>query len=579
MKRPSTSGRSTPMAPGTPSLGPKGEMKRPSASGRSTPMAPGTPSLGPGTPSMVPRHDPPGGPGQGGGSVTGVGWQLVEVDNRRASAESRRGTWSQGSSPAVSFLKSPLVGPSPTPPFGRSPLVGPRSPPTHFKTTPPTQQLKSSLLIPHHITSWSDDDLSNYSGRSVERRAALDRRSFLRSQKRSQDGPLRSVSAGAAGRPSADDGVGDGFDAEIFIGDWLDAMGHRVTVVRAESNRRRQDRLAFLATLEREGGPDKKFNIAKDRGRTEWTCGNGRLVRSESNMETVTWQTEDGRMSTWKRAPPEGSVYFDEMPPSEDWREDALAWQRANPHMPGPLEPPVYFDPPPSETQWTSQDGSSMYFWVAPDGSTIPYCNDSSAEWKAGETHSIESKRFEGLSAAATDFVPGTGIVATEAGDETAAGDAGQSPAKGFDPARAGGDDAAVELFVSKETPDVRVSGGRFEWTLNDAWGKLNRFPKDFCITSPMFGTSRATNMQLIFYPNGSRTAEAGHCTIALTRGPDSAGIKFEFLVNGTSSGPKMCLGSRFLGDYPKPFGDTGEGKAEKVVVVMQVLEVLGGPS
>lgn len=534
---------------------------------------------------MGPRHDP-GGPGQGGGSVTGVGWQLVEVDNRRASADSRRGTWSQGSSPGVTFLKSPLVGPSPTPPIGRSPLVGPRSPPTHFKTPP--SQLRSSLLIPHHITSWSDDDLSNYSGRSVERRAALDRRSFLRGQRRSREGPLRPASAGAAGRPAADDGGGDGFDAEIFIGDWLDAMGHRITVVRAESNRRRRDRLAFLATLMREGGADKKFNIAKDRGRTEWTCGNGRLVRSESSMELVTWQTEDGRTSTWKRAPPEGSVYFDEMPPSEDWREDAMVWQRANPPLPGPLEPPVYFDPPPSQPPWVGQDGSAMYFWVGPDGSTIPYCDDSSAELKDGERHSTEGKLFEGLSAEASEFVPGAGPVATPPGDETAAAHGcfeiatpvdGQSPAKRFDLARVGADDASVELFISKETPEVRISGGRLEWTLNDAWGKLNRFPKDFCVTSPMFGTGRATNMQLVFYPNGSRTAEAGHCTIALTRGPDSAGIKFEFLVNDTSSGPKMCLGCRFLGDYPKPFGDAEEEKAERVVVVMQVLEVLGGPS
>jgi len=123
------------------------------------------------------------------------------------------------------------------------------------------------------------------------------------------------------------------------------------------------------------------------------------------------------------------------------------------------------------------------------------------------------------------------------------------------------------------------VVGQRLEWTLADSWGKLNRFPKDFCITSPMFGISRVMNMQLVFYPNGSRTAEAGHCTVALTRGPDSAGIKFEFSVNGTVSGPKKCLGCRFLGDYPKPFGDAAEQKGEKVILAMQVLEVLGGPS
>merc|ERR1712157_710810 len=102
----------------------------------------------------------------------------------------------------------------------------------------------------------------------------------------------------------------------------------------------------------------------------------------------------------------------------------------------------------------------------------------------------------------------------------------------------------------------------------------LLRFPKDFCISSPMFGVRRAASMQLAFYPNGSRTAEVDHCTVALTRGPDSAGIKFEFLVNGRGIGPKVCLGRRYLGDYLKPFDNSEESKQQKVVIIMQVLEV-----
>merc|ERR1712187_679481 len=109
--------------------------------------------------------------------------------------------------------------------------------------------------------------------------------------------------------------------------------------------------------------------------------------------------------------------------------------------------------------------------------------------------------------------------------------------------------------------------------------GKLSRFPKDFCITSPKFGVRQATSMQLMFYPNGSKAAEADHCTLALTRqlDQDSAGIKFEFTVGGRGSGPKVCLGRRYLGDYPKPFDETDENKSQRVVIVMQILEVFGG--
>jgi len=132
-----------------------------------------------------------------------------------------------------------------------------------------------------------------------------------------------------------------------------------------------------------------------------------------------------------------------------------------------------------------------------------------------------------------------------------------------------------ITVSLSEESPDCKVDGAWLEWSLPDPWSKLSKFPKDFCITSPMFGVRSAANMQLAFYPNGSRTAEAGLCTVSLTRGPDSAGIKFEFLVNGRGIGPKVCLGRRYLGDYPKPFGDSEESNDQKVVVRMQVLKVL----
>lgn len=132
------------------------------------------------------------------------------------------------------------------------------------------------------------------------------------------------------------------------------------------------------------------------------------------------------------------------------------------------------------------------------------------------------------------------------------------------------------DVEMPLDHPDVRVEGSRLEWSLPEDWARLSRYPKDFCLTSPMFGVKRCPNMQLAFYPNGSRTAEVGQCTVALTRGPDSAGIKFEFTVNGRSIGPKVCLGRRYLGDYPRPFDDSEESKPCKVTVCMLVLEILG---
>mmetsp|Transcript_39091 Transcript_39091/g.68793 ORF Transcript_39091/g.68793 Transcript_39091/m.68793 type:complete len:171 (-) Transcript_39091:137-649(-) len=165
-------------------------------------------------------------------------------------------------------------------------------------------------------------------------------------------------------------------------------------------------------------------------------------------------------------------------------------------------------------------------------------------------------------------------VAAVAASPDTVEDQVETNRASATSPEPAPADPTTVQL--SEESPDLQVSGSRLEWLLPDSWGKLSRFPKDFCLTSPMFGVRQAANMQLVFYPNGSRTAEPGHCTVALTRGPDSAGIKFKFSVNGRDSGPKVCLGRRYLGDYPKPFDDSEESKSQKVAVSMQVLDVLG---
>ncbi|CAJ1348193.1 unnamed protein product [Effrenium voratum] len=134
---------------------------------------------------------------------------------------------------------------------------------------------------------------------------------------------------------------------------------------------------------------------------------------------------------------------------------------------------------------------------------------------------------------------------------------------------------ASIELQLVEEgdTGGASVSGSRFDWTVADPWGKLCQCPKDSCIMSPTFSIQEG-RMQLSFYPNGSREAEPGHCSVALSRGPDCPGIKFEFSVNSRSTGPKVCLGRRYLGDYIKPFEDH-EDSDSKVVVSINVLELI----
>merc|ERR1711871_1260272 len=99
-------------------------------------------------------------------------------------------------------------------------------------------------------------------------------------------------------------------------------MGNETGGGRQRDRRRRKGRgkgndrwrMAFLAQFHKFDLPDKRFNIAKDRVKKRWTCGNGVLVREESTTEKVVWKTADGRVSSWTRTPPEGPVYFDPPP-------------------------------------------------------------------------------------------------------------------------------------------------------------------------------------------------------------------------------------------------------------------------
>jgi len=365
--------------------------------------------------------------------------------------------------------------------------------------------------------------------------------------------------------------------ARYLMGHWTDNLGHLVVVNPTDNGGQRRDRRrknkgkgkgkdegqpGFLASMQQFGMPEKRFNVNKDRVKKEWTCGNGVLVREESSMEKMVWKAADGRVSTWNRNPPEGPVFFD-APPMQEERP----WVYPNG---GPYVGPGWGANP---DQWAT--GPPLGEWKG-----LNLQSDDSAQQPAGSSagEQVDSKPMQ-WNVGATEFVMPTAAPASSTptlAPAAAPGTPNQQPAVPPQAGPVGAQAAACQLKLSEESPDVHIVGNRLEWVMPDDWGKLSRFPKDFCLTSPMFGVRQATNMQLVFYPNGSRTAEAGRCTVALTRGPASAGIKFEFSVNGRGSGPKVCLGRRYLGDYPKPHDDSEDNKTQKVTVCMQVLEVLG---
>ncbi|CAK8989597.1 unnamed protein product [Durusdinium trenchii] len=313
---------------------------------------------------------------------------------------------------------------------------------------------------------------------------------------------------------------------------------------------------------------DKRFTISLDRWQ-QWRCGNGTLLQEESNQEFLTWEAEDGRVSNWERPVPEGPVYFDAPP---DWNENE--WQ-----MPGRGD---------GYGQWVAVDVTEMpgQAW-----SFNPHATEFNphAPEPLGETSVNPFFRFvpsgpspdarmprrayaspKGTPVVSPAIVPGWGRTPTPSpmirpvGSPLLQAEAGLLPDLS-DP----GDftlPAAIELQLVEEGPDALVSGSRFDWTVSDPWRELCKFPKDSCVMSPTFSIQEG-QMQLSFYPNGSREAEPGHCSVALSRGPDCPGIKFEFSVNGKTTGPKVCLGRRYLGDYIKPFED--DGNASRVVVSM----------
>lgn len=530
-----------------------------------------------------------------------------------------------------------------------------------------------------------------------------------------------------------------GFDSRLFPGDWTDDLGHWISVWpsqprpvggkndrrrgRGRRNGREQENqpervsMCFEALLAKQGLPEKRFNIAKDRRGRRWFCGNGKLIPEESSAETLVWLALDGRKSSWTRTPPEGPVYFDPPPQYQQ------AWNGID--------------------MWNGNEGQQQYvYFVMQDenGNEVLYCQQqtigeggdqeqrqdqqeqggeegdggdagaagavkdpakevkvcSSAEaaaaanerscgcgslmWNPSTPEFVPSTASEAVSDAGESVVAAASAPAAMAGTlsrpaSSALSTPGSAKAVAAPPPRrhtagtpspllrpkAGSGNSpfllpSAEVSSSSSTPilqrrgwgrtptpspklgplaaphlgpvygsmmaqqqqqqgaaaaaaaaavvaqrrpsgtasqpvspprppvdielsgpssQMTVEGSYLKWRLAEKWGQLQNYFKESHVTSPIFSVRKAASMQLAFYPNGSRTAEAGLCTVALTRGPDSAGIKFEFLVNGRSIGPKVCLGRRYMADCPKPLDDGGNAE-EEVVITMHVLEILG---
>lgn len=564
---------------------------------------------GPNTPNL-----PTIGYGYGGGSVSGVPWQLVEVNNAKQAI----------SSPTLPYRSTPPLLPAPA--------------------------------LPEEFLVDDDDAQLPEPAQSFDPTPGGRRKSGPRNR----GGYNRGAPADYTEEvPPEDDWVvEDGFDPRCLVGDWMDNLGHRILVTPSERSGRRQrrngrggpppQRRTFLAVLQKVGVPDKRFNISKDRYKDEWTCGNGILVRDESGPEGIVWQAEDGRKSSWTRTPPEGPVIFDPPPMPKDWEQEH---QEEGEHESQPPQQPQGMEQPHNGgVTWL---GPVMYVVQMQGAGVAPPYEEWKDEWKDSygeESYQVHEEQeahaaqvvalvaptplegMEGmadpsygtaervstgprLNADAPEFVPGAAaalLASLASGPQEAAAEGAKlatplskpasAPAskpasnlaspEGPTPARQGPaaapppvalppaptDPMALRLF--EESPDVKVDGRSLDWYLPDTWEELSKVTKDCCIASPMFGVPRAEDMQLIFYPNGQRTAAAGHCTVGLRRestasGPMRAVIEFELFLNGRASGPKVVTGRRYLGDFLQPYQNTEENNSRKVRVSMRVLDVL----
>jgi len=382
-----------------------------------------------------------------------------------------------------------------------------------------------------------------------------------------------------------DAGSEGGFHSSYFVGDWIDSLGHHVTVMPVDPYRRKGANPTYLATLFKPGMPNKRFTIAKHRLKKEWMCGNGILVRAESGWETITWRAEDGRSSSWSRPVVEGPVYFD--PPPE--MQQAVYGNEADQiGMYGCGSPYFWFNDTSQEhasapwkglplTQMFHQEPTSQGAHDAKEGTTpgstpvrTPLMTPINTPLQTPMTRPAPPPLMPLPIPLTPEALAQLNALHTGGPASVQGGAAGREAVPEVP------SDLELEVELVDGIAEAEAMGNRLEWCIRDAWGKLRKYPKDHCIASPLFGRrGQEKNMKIIYYPTGSKTAEPNHCTLALTRGTDSAGIKFEFSLNGRPGGPKVCLGRRIVGDYSKPFSDSEENDEDQVHVCFQVLEIL----
>lgn len=77
------------------------------------------------------------------------------------------------------------------------------------------------------------------------------------------------------------------------------------------------------------------------------------------------------------------------------------------------------------------------------------------------------------------------------------------------------------------------------EWPIPDYSDLLERCPHGHCIASPIFSAAGVPHMQLVFYPNGNKSAQDGFCSVML-RVPDGTRLSRTLFVNDVRLGPDV---------------------------------------
>lgn len=286
------------------------------------------------------------------------------------------------------------------------------------------------------------------------------------------------------------------WNPRTFAGEFQDSLGNYVQVMQAPSGPKS---LVFSAFLYKGQHPPRRLLVAKHRmanGRWRWMCGNGYFQRYSSEADKIVWETDDGRVNTWTRCPP-------------------------------PLGP-VFFDPPPhlfkninDEPFLQGLGGAVPSNYEAGDLSS-PIANTESEE-----PQTVTKTSTFTFSVNAPEFVP-RGKKATP-----------------------------VIQTGSLKSDQFKIDDGRLVWTVKESLEMLKHYQQGMSIASVAFDVGEVIGMQYFFYPVGKKGSSGPEIGFMPGELPSGTGIKFEFWLNGISSGPQVCLGKR---QHPVPFAEIPDG-------------------